>query len=43
MADENPEIRIPEDEQAVVDMLDDDASEQEENVAIAQARLIGDM
>jgi len=41
--DENPEIRIPEDEQAVIDMLDDDATEEEKNLAIAQAKLIGDL
>ena len=41
--DKNPEIRIPEDEQAVIDMLGDDATEEEKNVAIAQAKLIGDL
>ena len=40
---ENPEIRIPEDEQAVIDMLGDDATEEEKNLAIAQAKLIGDL
>jgi hypothetical protein len=37
------DIKIPEDEQAVIDMLGDDATEQEKNLAIAQAKLIGDL
>jgi hypothetical protein len=40
---DNPELRIPEDEEAVIEMLDDDASEQEKNVALAQAEIIGDI
>lgn len=42
--DETPEVEIPEDEQAVIDMIGgEDVSEQKKNVAIAQAKLIGDI
>jgi len=40
---DNPETEIPEDEEAVIDLLDNDASEQKKNVAIAQAKIIGDI
>ncbi len=32
---DQPEIRIPEDEQAVIDMLGDDATEQEKNLSVS--------
>ena len=45
--DEFPEISLPEDEQDLIDQLEGDSgqelSEQENNLAIAQARLIGDL
>jgi hypothetical protein len=42
--EESPEIQIPEDEQAVIEMIGgEEASEQQKNLAIAQAKLIGDI
>lgn len=47
MSDENPDVMIPEDEQAVIDFLEEELggelTEQEENLAVAQAKLIGDL
>jgi hypothetical protein len=47
MSDENPEVSLPEDEQDLIDQLEGESgrelSEQEKNLAIAQARLIGDL
>ena len=37
--DENPKVRIPEDEREVIEMAGAE-TEQEKNLAIAQARLI---
>jgi hypothetical protein len=45
--EESPEISLPEDEQDLIDKLEGDSSqelsEQEKNLAIAQATLIGDL
>lgn len=47
MSDDEGEVQIPKDEQAVIDMLEGERgeklSEQEQNLAIAQAKLIGDI
>ena len=40
--DKNPEIRIPADEEEVIDM-DGAETDEEKNLAVAQARLIGDL
>jgi hypothetical protein len=43
---ESPEISLPEDEQDLIDQLEGEGrelSEQEKNLAIAQAKLIGDL
>lgn len=42
MPDENPETKIPEDEDAVIEMAGAE-TEEEKAVAIAQAKLIGDI
>lgn len=42
MAEESPDICLPEDEQEVADMADGE-TEQERNLAVAQAELIGDL
>jgi len=44
MSDEQDqnEIRIPTDEEEVIDMVDTETNE-EKNLAVAQARLIGDL
>lgn len=42
MSDEQNEIRIPADEEEVIDMADAETDE-EKNLAVAQARLIGDL
>lgn len=42
MSDENPPVRIPENEEAVIELAGAE-TEQEKNVAIAQAKLIGDL
>lgn len=45
--DESPEISLPEDEQDLIDRSEGDSgqelSEQEKNLAITQAKLIGDL
>jgi len=45
MCDENPDVSLPEDEQDLIDKLEGDSgqelSEQEKNLAITQAKLIG--
>jgi hypothetical protein len=47
MSDENPDVKIPEDEQDLIHQLEGESgqelSEQEKNLAIAQAKLIGDL
>lgn len=42
MSDENDEVRIPEDEQAVIEAAGAETDE-EKALAIAQAKLIGDI
>lgn len=45
--DESPEVSLPEDEEDLIAELEDERgrelSEQEKNLAIAQAKLIGDL
>lgn len=45
--DENPDVSIPEDEQDLIAELEDERgrelTEKEANLAVAQARLIGDL
>ena len=45
--DEHTDVELPEDEQDVVEMISDEddsePAEQEKNLAIAQAKLIGDL
>jgi hypothetical protein len=45
--DEQADVEVPEDEQDVVEMIsgedDSEPTEQEKNLAIAQAELIGDL
>lgn len=45
--DESPEISLPKDEQDLIDQLEGESgqelSDQEKNLAIAQAKLIGDL
>lgn len=46
MDDENPDVKIPTTEAAVIEMLEareGEVTEQEKNLAITQARLIGDI
>lgn len=47
MSEQNPEVRLPEDAEAAVELVadetDDDLSKQQENLIIAQAELIGDI
>lgn len=47
MSDDQTDIELPEDQQDVVDMVadgeDGDPTDQEKNLAIAQAKLIGDL
>lgn len=47
MTDEDPEISIPEDEQAAVEIVaadsDEEQTEEERNLIVTQARLIGDL
>jgi hypothetical protein len=44
---QNPDVRIPEDAEAAVDIVaeetDEELSEQQKNLIIAQAELIGDI
>jgi hypothetical protein len=40
--DKSPDVQIPEDEQEVIEMAGAE-TEQEKNLAIAQAKLIGDL
>ena len=42
MSDKNDEVKIPEDEQAVIDAAGAE-TDQEKALAIAQAKLIGDL
>ena len=42
MSNENPDVEIPEDEQAVIDVAGAETDE-EKALAIAQAELIGDL
>lgn len=42
MSDKNDEVQIPEDEQAVIDAAGAE-TDQEKALAIAQAKLIGDL
>lgn len=42
MSDKNPDVALPADEQAVVDAADAE-TEEETALAIAQAKLIGDL
>lgn len=45
--DESPKISLPEDEQDLINQLEGESgrelSEQEKNLAVAQAKLIGDL
>jgi hypothetical protein len=47
MCDDGDGIRIPEDEQDVIDMMEEfrgrELTEQEKNLAIAQAKLVGEI
>lgn len=41
---DGPDVRIPEDEAELIEMIGgEEMTEQEKNVAIAQAKLIGDL
>jgi hypothetical protein len=41
-SNENPEVRLPDDEDEVIEMAGAE-TEEEQNLAVAQARLIGDI
>jgi len=47
MCDKNPDVSLPEDEQDLIDQLEDERgreiTEEEANLAVTQARLIGDL
>lgn len=42
MSEQNPEVRIPEDEEEVIEIAEAE-TEEERNLAVAQAELIGDL